>query len=59
MKSYRVYVLQNPKGSFYIGFTENIPHRIEQQRRHVTLYAEQRPLDIGLDKSAAGRKTGS
>ena len=27
---HRVYVLQNPKGSFYIGFSENVQLRVEQ-----------------------------
>jgi len=31
MNSYRVYVLQNPKRSFYIGFSENVDVRVQQQ----------------------------
>jgi putative endonuclease len=27
---YRIYVLQNPRGSFYIGFTETVEVRITQ-----------------------------
>jgi predicted GIY-YIG superfamily endonuclease len=27
---HRVYVLQNPKGSLYIGFSENVQLRVEQ-----------------------------
>jgi putative endonuclease len=30
MYHHRVYVLQNPCGSFYIGFTENVEVRVEQ-----------------------------
>jgi putative endonuclease len=30
MKRYRVYVIKNPKGHFYIGFTENVASRIQQ-----------------------------
>jgi putative endonuclease len=28
--TYRVYVLQNPAARFYIGLSENLPHRLEQ-----------------------------
>jgi putative endonuclease len=28
--AYRVYVLQNREGKFYIGLSENVPHRLEQ-----------------------------
>ncbi len=28
--AYRVYVLQNPKGYFYIGFSENVCVRVQQ-----------------------------
>jgi putative endonuclease len=27
---YRVYVLQNPKSAFYIGFSENVDVRVQQ-----------------------------
>jgi predicted GIY-YIG superfamily endonuclease len=30
MNSYRVYMLQNPKRSFYIGFSENVDVRVQQ-----------------------------
>ena len=33
---YRVYVLQNPRGSFYIGFTENVAIRIQQHNSGLT-----------------------
>jgi putative endonuclease len=34
--SYRVYVLQNPAGMFYIGFTENVALRILQHNAGLT-----------------------
>jgi putative endonuclease len=33
---YRVYVLQNSRGSFYIGFTENVAIRIQQHNSGLT-----------------------
>jgi len=33
---YRVYVLQNPKGSFYIGFSEHVIIRIQQHDAGLT-----------------------
>ena len=34
--TYRVYVLQNIRGSFYIGFSGNVPARVEQHNAGVT-----------------------
>ena len=34
--TYRVYVLQNIRGSFYIGFSGNVPTRVEQHNAGVT-----------------------
>jgi putative endonuclease len=34
--SYRVYVLQNPAGRFYIGFSENMTLRIQQHNTGLT-----------------------
>jgi predicted GIY-YIG superfamily endonuclease len=33
---YRVYVLQNPKGNFYIGFSEDVAIRIQQHNSGLT-----------------------
>jgi putative endonuclease len=33
---YRVYVLKNPAGKFYIGFTENVALRIQQHNSGLT-----------------------
>ncbi len=30
MNSYRVYVLRNPKGKFYIGISEDVELRVKQ-----------------------------
>ena len=42
MTQYRVYVLQNPKGKFYVGLSENIPTRVQQH-------------NTGLSRSTRGR----
>ena len=34
--AYRVYVLQNPKGYFYIGFSENVILRLQQHNSGLT-----------------------
>ena len=34
--AYRVYVPMNPTGKFYIGFTENVPLRIQQHNSGLT-----------------------
>jgi len=36
MNSYRVYVIQNPKGYFYIGFSENVSLRVQQHNIGLT-----------------------
>jgi putative endonuclease len=33
---YRVYVLQNSKGTFYIGFSKNVDVRVQQHNAGVT-----------------------
>ena len=42
MSLYRVYVLQNPKGSFYIGFSENVNVRVQQH-------------NLGMSRSTRGK----
>jgi putative endonuclease len=39
---YRVYVLQNPRGGFYIGFSENVDIRLQQH-------------NAGMSRSTRGR----
>ena len=39
---YRVYVLQNPRGRFYIGFSENVDIRVQQH-------------NAGMSRSTRGR----
>ena len=34
--TYQVYVLKNPKGYFYIGFTENVMLRVQQHNAGLT-----------------------
>jgi putative endonuclease len=36
MYHHRVYVLQNPRGSFYIGFSEDIALRVQQHNSGLT-----------------------
>ncbi len=42
MNSYRVYVLRNPKGHFYTGFSENVDIRVQQH-------------NAGMSRSTRGR----
>jgi len=42
MNSYRVYVLRNPKGSSYIGFSEDVNVRVEQH-------------NLGMSRSTRGK----
>jgi predicted GIY-YIG superfamily endonuclease len=40
--TYRVYVLQSPRGGFYIGFSENVDIRVQQH-------------NAGMSRSTRGR----
>ena len=42
MNSYRVYVLRNPKGRFYIGVSEDVDRRVEDHNCGKSRWAKDR-----------------
>ena len=40
--AYRVYVLQNPEGTFYVGVTEDVLRRLEQHNRGESRWTKSR-----------------
>jgi len=43
-KSYQVYVLQNKKGQFYIGLSENVLIRLQQHNNGISKWTRTRGL---------------